>query len=375
MNYEKYMKEFNDLLLNDKIDDDFKSIVYGLVHTINKNPEKSIDMAYIIRNAFNSYNLSKTNKTKEEKYNIEFKEVDWSCFFYGADAGSSYFGSYIPTEVKNYGFLNTFGKNFNQIYTSTDGKIHLKFQPKFLTQKFDKITRNANLWHYIELVLTKEEIRRLKLTEDDNLVSKNKKNLLEEILKEINNYKSKVTNMDKVLIPLEKELKVDEFDLEFIKILIEFIQVEKKESSKAILNILDKGESLNVSDLIYMYNVFMQAGYCNIALNSYEMETYDYEYVKPTPITVKTPKCKRINWMCEDSWIKQIDDIDYLNAIMINSSNLFLDNKYTINLDIEKSFATSKNINELIDFIEERGIYSYTSRLNALKQKIKVRNK
>lgn len=38
MNNEKYLKVFNDLLLNDKVDDDFKSILYGLV--LEKYEEK-----------------------------------------------------------------------------------------------------------------------------------------------------------------------------------------------------------------------------------------------------------------------------------------------------------------------------------------------
>ena len=376
MNNEKYLKVFNDLLLNDKVDDDFKSILYGLIYNVNKNPDKLLDMAYIIRESINSYNLSKIDVKQEEKNNeSQLKTVDWSCFFYGNDCYNSYFGSYMPTEIKNYGFFKVFGRKFGQIYKSTDGKIHLKYQPNFLTKEYGALKRFENLQHYIELVLTDSEIQRIKLTEEDDLFLENKKHVLDEIQKNNNFHNCKITNMKKIFVTLDNKQKIDDLDIEFVKILIDFKKNDKDVSSKTILNILNGNKSLNVSDLIYMYNVFKEAGHDNIAYNSYKMDIFDYEYVKPTPVTVKTSKCKRINWQKEDSWIEQIDDIDYLNAIMINSSNLFLENKYSLNLDIDKSFASSNNIEVLKDFLEERGIYNYTNRLNAIKQKVRARKK
>ena len=187
MNNEKYLKVFNDLLLNDKVDDDFKSILYGLIYNVNKNPDKSLDMAYIIRESINSYNLSKIDVKQEEKNNeSQLKTVDWSCFFYGNDCYNSYFGSYMPTEIKNYGFFKVFGRKFGQIYKSTDGKIHLKYQPNFLTKEYGALKRFENLQHYIELVLTDSEIQRIKLTEEDDLFLENKKHVLDEIQKNNN---------------------------------------------------------------------------------------------------------------------------------------------------------------------------------------------
>lgn len=374
MNIDKFLKEFNNLLLDDEVDDNFKSIICSLIYSVNRNPNQSIDMGYLLREAFLTYqsNRIKSSDTNKEK-NIFFKEIDWSCFFYGKDCFSSYFGSYMPTEIKNYGFFKIFGENFNQIYKSKDGKIHLKYQPKFLTQKSNEILRNANLFHYIELVLLPIDVNRLKITEDDTLVLTTKNDLGEEIQKKnVINCESKFSDMDRVLVPLEKEQVINEEDIAFVKILIDFIQQEKSIASCSILNILDGEKALNVSDVIYMYNVFAKAGFDNIAYNSYKMEVYDCEYVSPTPITVKTEKCKRVP-LREDSWIEQIDNVDYLNAIMINSSNLFLSHKSALNLDITQSFATPKNIDEFIQFIEQRGIYRYTSELNALKQKIKVK--
>ena len=376
MNYDKYMNEFKNLLLNDDVSDDFKQILCGLIHAVNKNPDKSIDMGYIIRNTLNSYNINSTANEKKKNNKIEFKEVDWSSFIYGKSYNLSYFGSYLPTEIKNYDFLHHFGKKFHQIYKGMDGKIHLKYQPKCLLKSFSAASRGAEKEHYVELVLEPDDLRKLNLTEEDNLILTNKKNLLDELINENKlHYESRISNMNKILIPLGDEQQIDEFDVEFIKILIEFITSNKEKSSKILLNILDNGEELNVSDVIYMYNTFAKAGYENIALNSFEMETYDYEYTHPTPIAVKTKKCKRINWVMEESWIKQIDDIDYLNAIMINSSKLFVDSKFSLNLDINKKFSSSKNIDEFIIFLEERGIYNYTNRLNAIKQKVRARKK
>ena len=187
MNNEKYLKVFNDLLLNDNVEDDFKAIIYSLIYSVNKNPDKSLDMAYIIRESINSYNLSKIDVKKEEKNNEkQLKAVDWSCFFYGNDCYNSYFASYMPTEIKNYGFFKIFGRKFSQIYKSTDGKIHLKYQPNFLTKKFDKLNRLENLEHYIELVLTEEEAQRIKISEEDELYLGNKKHVLDEIQKNNN---------------------------------------------------------------------------------------------------------------------------------------------------------------------------------------------
>ena len=66
MNYDKYMNEFKNLLLNDDVSDDFKQILCGLIHVVNKNPDKSIDMGYIIRNNLNSYNKNSTANEKEK---------------------------------------------------------------------------------------------------------------------------------------------------------------------------------------------------------------------------------------------------------------------------------------------------------------------
>ena len=71
-----------------------------------------------------------------------------------------------------------------------DGKIHLKYQPKCLLKSFSAASRGAEKEHYVELVLEPDDLRKLNLTEEDNLILTNKKNLLDELINENNFFKT-----------------------------------------------------------------------------------------------------------------------------------------------------------------------------------------